>query len=152
MARKFDATSFKIFHDSQLVVNQVNGTYAVKGLTMAVYLQKVKKLLVLFEKIELKLLPREKNSHADCFANIAPTIHSTGKRLIPLEYLEEKSIAHEVCASVLDEEETWVTNIVKYIINGVCPRDKYEIRMLRMRALKYCMLGGSYIEDHFLGC
>lgn len=106
LARKFGATSLKIFRDSQLIINHVNRFCATKDPTMAAYLQKFKKLLVLFEKIELKLLSREENSHADALANIASTVHLEGKRSILVEYLEEISITCAICASVADEEET----------------------------------------------
>lgn len=149
LAKTFDATSLKIFSDTQLVVNQVNGSYAEKDPTMAAYLQKVKELLVPFEKFKLKQLPREENSHADALANIASAVHSVGKRSIPVEFLEERSINCTICSSIEPEEDSWMTSIVRYIVDGVCPNDKFEARKLRMRVKILYVRGTTELEVLF---
>lgn len=87
LAWKVRATSLKIANDSQLVVNQVNKTFAAKCLTMAEYLKKVQELMRSFEKVELKQLLRKENDHVNILANIASSVHLTGKRTIPMEFL-----------------------------------------------------------------
>lgn len=47
----FETTLLKITSYSSMVVNQVNSSYVAKGLTMEIYLKKVKELMQNFEKV-----------------------------------------------------------------------------------------------------
>ena len=64
-----------IHSDSQLVVNQVNGTFAAKEPVMIRYLSKVKRLIQVIEdrggKVELCQVPRDENIEADLLAKAA---------------------------------------------------------------------------------
>lgn len=71
LPQKFGATSLKIVSDSELVVNQVNSSHVAKCPTMAEYMKKVKRLMKFFEKVELRQLPKDENSHADALANFS---------------------------------------------------------------------------------
>lgn len=54
-----------VWSDSQLVVNQINGSFAAKDKCMAAYLKKVMKLIPCFDKLKLTQIPRVENLHAD---------------------------------------------------------------------------------------
>ncbi|KAL5579158.1 hypothetical protein UlMin_011600 [Ulmus minor] len=43
----------------------------------------------------------------------------------------------------VDEEPTWMTPIIGYLLRGELPRDKVEARTLRMRAARYTYLAGQ---------
>lgn len=57
--------------DSELVVSQLRGLYRVKAAHLRELLTKVKIEESAFSKIVYKLIPREKNAHADELANKA---------------------------------------------------------------------------------
>jgi ribonuclease HI len=65
------ATELTIKSDSQLLVRQLNGQYKVKAPHIIPLVQKAKKLLVQFKKVEITHIPREQNSMADALCNEA---------------------------------------------------------------------------------
>lgn len=109
LARKFEDTTLNITSDSQLLINQVNSTYAAKCPTMAKYFQKVQDLVIGLEKVELKQLSREDNGHADALTNLAYVVRLTDMRAIEIKFLMERSIleSSEVL-NVGEEELTWM--------------------------------------------
>ncbi len=64
-------SSAKVFSDSELVVKQVNGEYAVKNPKLKELYKEVLKLLGEFDSIELVHIDREKNRDADKLAKMA---------------------------------------------------------------------------------
>lgn len=113
MAKKFGIETMVVSSDFLLVVNPMNGIYTSKCLTMAKYLKKVQKLISSFEKVELKQLPREKNSHIDALINVASVVRLTNKRANPIEFLAERSILEDSGVMTIDEEEqNWIMEIV----------------------------------------
>ena len=67
--RKLDIRS-----DSQLVVNQLLGTYQARDSKMMAYLAYVKELQTTIEEFNITQVPRLENSHADGLANLASAI------------------------------------------------------------------------------
>ncbi|NBX77671.1 MAG: reverse transcriptase-like protein [Proteobacteria bacterium] len=65
------ATELTIKSDSQLLVRQLNGQYKVKAPHIIPLVQRAKKLLVQFKKVEITHIPREQNSMADALCNEA---------------------------------------------------------------------------------
>lgn len=68
---KFRASELKIFSDSELLVNQMNGTYKVKNQNLKVYFGWAKALLRPYDKVEVVHVTREQNTEADQLANAA---------------------------------------------------------------------------------
>jgi len=62
---KLGATSVKIFGDSQLVVNQVNGLYRTKDARMKVFKEQAVNILNMIPHWELTHVYREQNTEAD---------------------------------------------------------------------------------------
>jgi len=60
-----------IFLDSELLVNQINGTYKVKNENLKVLMRDVRKLLSRFESYTVEHVDRSKNQIADRLANEA---------------------------------------------------------------------------------
>jgi ribonuclease HI len=60
-----------IFLDSELLVNQINGTYKVKNENLKVLMHDVKKLLSDFDSYTVEHIARSKNHIADRLANEA---------------------------------------------------------------------------------
>ncbi|MEM4657609.1 MAG: ribonuclease HI [Candidatus Methanosuratincola sp.] len=57
--------------DSQLVINQLSGKYAVRARRLVSLHKKAKDLLKRFSKTTLKWIPREENSEADRLSRVA---------------------------------------------------------------------------------
>ena len=58
-----------IFSDSQLMVNQINGEYACDSNNLLPFYIEAMKFLEGMENIQLRWIPREKNTLADSLAN-----------------------------------------------------------------------------------
>ena len=63
--------------DSQLVVNQLLGTYQAMDLKMASYLEHVKTLQSTFKEFNIAQIHKLDNSHADALANLSSYIPTT---------------------------------------------------------------------------
>lgn len=71
VANNLTSDKVVINSDSQLVVNQLEGNYKVKGKRIIPLYKQVLLLKAKFSDIEIKWLPREKNREADRLTNIA---------------------------------------------------------------------------------
>ena len=76
------ADPLNIFYDSQLVVNQIFGEYAIKDERMLAYLNETKGLLQRLHTVEIDHIGRELNGHADSLASLAFAVAPELKRII----------------------------------------------------------------------
>ena len=67
-AREMSITSVFVYTDSQLVANQILGSYRVKNDRLRKYLQEAQNLIEDFNSFEICYIPREKNRLADKLA------------------------------------------------------------------------------------
>lgn len=70
-----------VFSDSQLVVNQINGSFAVNSYNIQPYFKKLCGLLENFKDISFQWIPRENNKKANELANKAVLQEEYRKRL-----------------------------------------------------------------------
>ncbi|XP_059277660.1 uncharacterized protein LOC132031765 [Lycium ferocissimum] len=71
LALEYGAESVKVHCDSQLVVNQVNGTFSIKEPRMQKYQTQISDLFAKFKDWGLEQIPRERNTEADGLAKLA---------------------------------------------------------------------------------
>ncbi|GJS15311.1 reverse transcriptase domain-containing protein [Tanacetum coccineum] len=71
IAQEMEITKVAIFLDSQLLVNQIKGTFAVKQTSIKDYLQKVKTMLRGFEEYTVEHVCRNQNKKADALSKLA---------------------------------------------------------------------------------
>jgi ribonuclease HI len=65
----------EVYLDSELLANQINGSYRVKNENLKVLMNEVRSLLTSFDSIQVKHVLRSHNSHADRLANLAIDTH-----------------------------------------------------------------------------
>ncbi len=70
LARKLDVKKIHIYSDSQLVVNQMKGTFQVKSISIQKIKNIIDRYLDSFETYDLTYIPRDQNREADVLANI----------------------------------------------------------------------------------
>ncbi|GJU71406.1 putative ribonuclease H-like domain-containing protein [Tanacetum coccineum] len=108
--------------DSQLVDNQVNGTYIAKEVDMIRYLEKVRTLTSSFKTFSIRQVHRSENKKADALRKIASTSFVHLSKQVLVEELKEKSISKvEIPAVVQEEEDTWMTPIFEYLTQETLP-------------------------------
>jgi ribonuclease HI len=67
--------NLEVYLDSELLANQVNGSYRVKNENLKVLMNEVRGLLTSFDSVQVKHFLRSHNSHADRLANLAIDTH-----------------------------------------------------------------------------
>ena len=88
LARDLGIRKIAVFSDSQLVVNQMQGSYQARDNKMTAYLNKTKELQSAFDECAISQVPRGENSHADALANLGSSIQTTNPKTIPVVYLQ----------------------------------------------------------------
>ena len=114
LTRELQVHNGKIFSDSQLVMNQVNDIYLVRGEKMAAYLYKAKEQLSLFSVASIKVIPRSKNSNIDTIVKLASMRDADLLDAVSVEFLAESSIHSQKRIMELTQELSWMDLIVVY--------------------------------------
>ncbi len=70
-AKELKKTHLKIYSDSLLLVNQINGTWRVRDSNIQALFKKAKSLIKGFKQVEIHHISRELNKEADRLANAA---------------------------------------------------------------------------------
>lgn len=65
----------EIYLDSELLANQINGSYKVKNENLKILMQDVRNLLSFLESAKIRHVPRCRNAAADRLANLAIDEH-----------------------------------------------------------------------------
>ena len=154
LAKEMGAKRINVFSDSQLVVNQMQGSYQARDSKMTAYLEKTKELQSTFDEFTVSQVPRENNSHADALANLGSSIQTTSPKTIPMVYLQwpavwEKEEEEEV--NVVADEKTWMKPIVEYIENDVLPDDKNKARRVKAQAARFSIIRGKLYKRSYSG-
>ena len=88
LAKGIGIQKMDVRSNSQLVVNQLLGTYQAKDAKIISYLAHVKKLQSTFDEFNITQIPRLENSHANSLANLGSFFPTTTSQTIPLVYLQ----------------------------------------------------------------
>ena len=67
--------NLEVYLDSELLTNQINGSYRVKNEKLKILMTEIRGLLTSFDTIQVKHVLRSSNSHADRLANLAIDTH-----------------------------------------------------------------------------
>ncbi|XP_073064122.1 uncharacterized protein [Primulina eburnea] len=155
---KVGARSLVVHSDSQLVVNQLNGTYEAKEEKMNQYVTRVNELLALLESYEIKQVPRAKNEVEDRLAKIASSWTNIYNRTITFLTISKEEAEKAGCNifCVEGEEPSWKEEIVNYLMRDDLSQDPAAARKLRIRAARFTIIDGELYKrgysQPFLKC
>ena len=115
LAHSMEVDQLEVCSDSQLVVKQIEDSYEARGEKMILYLKKVRELLKKFVRVEVRYIPRAKNSRADALAKLATAFQEDLNRMTPVEHLSEPSVDlnNEEVSPVMSEP-SWMDPIWDY--------------------------------------
>ena len=117
---------------------------------MILYLKKVRELLKKFVRVQVKHVPRSKNSRADALAKLAITSQEDLGRLTPIEHLPEPSISVDKGeVSPVMSEPSWMDLIWDYLVDGKLPSDPKEASKLRARSARLTVHRGTLYKRGF---
>ena len=111
---------------------------------MILYLKKVRELLKKFIRVQVKHVPRAKNSRADVLAKLETASQEDLGRLIPIEHLSEPSVSVDNGeVSPVMSELSWMDPIWDYLVDGTLPSDPKEASKLRARSARFIVHRGT---------
>jgi len=137
--------------DSQLVVNQLLGSYQARDLKMASYLEHIKVLQSTFQEFDIAQIPILDNNHADALTNLSSSIPATESQSIPLIFLQWPAVWKDPPAEVttIDASDSWMTPIVCYLTSDELLEDKNKARCLRAKAASFTIHDGKLLKRSF---
>ncbi|GKC37332.1 reverse transcriptase domain-containing protein [Tanacetum coccineum] len=134
MAAKMKVQEIDVKVDSKLVASQINGSYVVSSTSMIKYLATAKECIARFKSFTIHNIPKNSNQKADVLSKLDTIAFEHLTKKVLVEVLSERSTDRKVLnAMVKDEEDNWMTPIIKCLREGVWPEDKAEARALRMK-------------------
>ncbi|CAL8157612.1 unnamed protein product [Prunus armeniaca] len=154
------------YGDSQLVVRQLNGQYAVRNATLVPYHERAKYLMSQFQDIHVSHIPRSENDKADALANLAASLTLPNERdiqitvgerhLLPpaIERIEEVVDSNVITTSEHEEEQDdldWRHPIIKYLQHGKLPNDSRKKAEVQRRAIRFLYLNDTLYKRSFDG-
>ncbi|XP_070008609.1 uncharacterized protein [Nicotiana sylvestris] len=131
LARELGINEIVIKSDSQLVINQVLGTYTAREARMQQYLEMVRDLIRKFQTWKVTLIPRDENVEADALTNLASTADVASNK--------NASVIH-LFHSVHDPDKNEI---------GIVPEDKRKVHALRKKVARYCLKQGNLYPKMF---
>ncbi|XP_070014684.1 uncharacterized protein [Nicotiana sylvestris] len=133
LVRELGINQIIIKSDSQLLVNQMSGTYTSREARMQQYLEKVRELIKQFQDWKIRQIPRDENLEADALANLASLA----------------DVANDANASVIHLFHSVLNpNANEY---GTVPDDKKKAYALQRQAARYCLKQGNLYRKMFGG-
>ncbi|XP_071692820.1 uncharacterized protein [Rutidosis leptorrhynchoides] len=152
IAQKLGAEKLQAYVDSQLVANQINGTFDTNDKSMQSYLALVHSLADTFVDFRISQVPRSQNKQADVLSKLADLIFNHLEKKILVEKVFKKSTEQEITvASVEEEEATWMTDIIEFLRTGSLPKGEKEAMKIRVKAPNYELRGEILYRKSYLG-
>ncbi|GJV11148.1 reverse transcriptase domain-containing protein [Tanacetum coccineum] len=151
MARKMKVQALNVKVDSKLVACQMNGEFVANDKGMAKYLAKAKEQASSFKKFSIKNIPRNQNQKADVLSKLALVAFNHLTKEILVEVLNAKSVdTQEVSTIVEEEEDNWMTPIIKCLGEGIWPTDENEARVLQTKISQYVIEDGVLFKKPYI--
>ncbi|GKB49611.1 reverse transcriptase domain-containing protein [Tanacetum coccineum] len=151
IVEKIKVQELKVKVDSKLVACQMNGEFVANNDRIAKYLAKAKELSTSFKRFSIINVPRNLNQKADVLSKLASVAFNHLTKEILVEVLSAKSVeVQEMNAIVEEEEDNWMTLIIKSLEEGIWPKDENKARTLRIKINQYVMEGGILFKKSYL--
>ncbi|XP_071708934.1 uncharacterized protein [Rutidosis leptorrhynchoides] len=152
IAQQLGIKHLDAYVDSQLVANQVNGSFGAHEASMQRYMELVHELANEFDVFRLTQVPRGQNKNVDALSKLAALAFVHLHKNVWVEVLIEKSINEKlIVAPIVEESPNWMTPLVKFLTGGELPEDEKEARKIRMKAPMYALIDGVLYRKSYLG-
>ncbi|XP_026420199.1 uncharacterized protein LOC113316193 [Papaver somniferum] len=118
LAKKAGAKHLEIRGDSKLLVNQMNGVYSLKEITLSLFRNEAQRLLTHFSDATIVHTGRTNNRHADCLATLASKLQFEGsKKSITVQ---RRSVSSTGISQVEDAQSNdWRAPIIHELSNSL---------------------------------
>jgi hydroxymethylglutaryl-CoA reductase len=112
-----------------LVTSQITCEYQTKDSQLA----KVKNLASSFKFFEAIFVPREDNARTDLLAKLASTKKPGNNRMVIQEIINTPSTEAMGVNMISDDEQGWMTPIVRYLTGSFQPKNDEEEATVRKK-------------------
>ncbi|GJY40850.1 reverse transcriptase domain-containing protein [Tanacetum coccineum] len=127
IAQEIDIAKVAIFLDSQLLLNQIKGTFAAKQASIKDYLQKVKNVLRGFKDYTVAHIRRNQNKKVDALSKLASMTFEHLIKEVLVEVLTKRLIEEkEVLKVDTQERKSWMNPIHECLLSGLLPKRSQE--------------------------
>ncbi|XP_073120892.1 uncharacterized protein [Henckelia pumila] len=147
-AKQAGAARVHLYSDSQLVAQQVNGTYEVKNEKLKEYMRAIEEARGLFDEVMFEQIPRESNEKAYYLAKMASSLHNWKNREVVVQV--ELTPSTEL-TPLAQEESDWRRELLEYMEKGELPKDPKKAYRLKQRSLRFVMVEGVLYKRSFSG-
>ena len=132
------AREVKVYSDSRLVVNQVQGSFEARDPRMMEYLRLVRQVMNQFLKAKVVQVAKGQNRHVDSLATLALSLTEKMPRLIKVELVAEPSINAGIGVSVIAiSEPSWMDPIINFLVEDQVSDDEKEAGKVHKVAARY---------------
>nr|XP_023883436.1 uncharacterized protein LOC111995738 [Quercus suber] len=148
LAKAAGAEAMVMHCDSQVVVNQISGTYECKGEKMKKYLEEVKRRIDSLQVTFIQI-PKEENECADRLAKAASAMVMTTHDRV-LSFIQNSStISSKTEVQEVNPRYDWTTPLMAYLKEGTLPDSKDEARKLKVRASRFTIINNVLYKRGF---
>lgn len=155
----------EVFGDSQLIVKQINGEYALRHESLVPYFERSKHLMSKIQDVVVNHIPRAENDKADALAKLAASLTFPDERNVQimvgerrllspaLERAENEDELQSYLITIQEntEELDWRQPLIDYLQHGVLPLDPRSKVDVRKRALRFVFLNDTLYKPSFDG-
>ncbi|XP_073061699.1 uncharacterized protein [Primulina eburnea] len=129
--REVGASQVIIYSNSQLVNQQIKGTYEAKNEKMPKYLGLITARAALFTDWSIEQIPRKENEEADTLTKLATSMSDISIREVLCFTRLVLSVDEEVPPT---RRNSWMTPLIEYIVHDKLPEDKAQAWKIKKRA------------------
>ncbi|XP_074560459.1 uncharacterized protein LOC141816607 [Curcuma longa] len=140
------AARVQLHSDSQLVAEQVEGSYEVRNDRLCRYAEAFMKLKAEFKEVSVQKIPQTENSKADELARLASVV---------TEWTDEGPITQIAFIAQIDQTELvaelddWRSPLLNFLQTGATPAGPDQAKILRRRAARFTLVGDQLYRRAF---
>jgi ribonuclease HI/transposase InsO family protein len=158
IAKDLGVTRLLCYGDSDLVVQQLDGTWDAKSPTMAEYRRTIDEFGRAFQGFEVKHIKRDENEAADALARMGSKRSKVPSDIF-LEHLYEPSIKGgdldnpkaAKSVAVFATLPDWTLPYIKFLVDQELPEDEVLRRQVVRRAKAYTVINGELYKRSTTG-
>ncbi|XP_075475318.1 uncharacterized protein LOC142506064 [Primulina tabacum] len=147
-AREVGASWVIINSDSQLVAQQIRGTYEAKNEKMLKYLGLITARAASLTEWSIEQIPREENGEADTLAKLAASMSDISTREVLCFTQLVLSIDEEVPPT---RKNSWMTPLIECIVHAKLPEDRAQALKIRKQAPGFVFLSDVLYRRSYQG-
>ncbi|XP_059281030.1 uncharacterized protein LOC132034668 [Lycium ferocissimum] len=137
MALDMDVNELLVIEDSDLLIHQVQGEWAIKNEKMLPYMNLAQRLCKKFRKIEFRHKLRAQNEFADALATIASMIqHPESSHIDPLRIILKEEHAYYCHVEAKSDGKPWYSDIKMYLEGWEYPEGITNVQKKTIRRME----------------